>query len=321
MVAGRQHRRRAGVQPFTATTMSEQTSHSRHKPGTRPPRARRRLHTGHVATTPPPAATADLPQLSQQADRLARSVGSVESQVDQLLGTIAHDLGANLLIAETSCRDLQRALADDPRAAAEAATHLAACLRQSRRFLADVGTLARTGSVSMEAARVDLDAAVRDVLFEQKDLLAERGVRVDVRGPLGTAWAHPLRARQVLTNLVRNALRHAFDGWLGSSAASPQRDEPRIEIAPTMPPEFDRGLPPRGGRLWLRLSDNGRGIPPAWRQRVFQPGQRAPGAAEDGSGLGLAIVRRIIEYYGGTIHVDPQHAPGASFVFSLPAAE
>jgi signal transduction histidine kinase len=156
---------------------------------------------------------------------------------------------------------------------------------------------------------VDLDSLLAEVLFEQKDLIAARGARVVATKGLGTVWANPLRVRQVLTNLLRNALKHGCDAR-----------EPRIEIAQAPAPQGET-VRSRDRRVWLRVSDNGRGVPAAYREKIFLPGQRAPGGAEDGSGLGLAIVRRIVEHYQGTIRLDPAWPQGASFVFSLPASD
>jgi two-component system osmolarity sensor histidine kinase EnvZ len=71
---------------------------------------------------------------------------------------------------------------------------------------------------------------------------------------------------------------------------------------------------------WLRVHDNGPGIPAESREEIFLPGKRLPGAHESGSGMGLAIVRKIIEHYGGTIFVDRECEQGTAMVLSLPAA-
>ena len=255
-----------------------------------------------------------LPALGSQDAALARQASLVERQTDQLLRTVTHDLGANLLVMEGACRKLLKCLAAGdsvlPPDAAEAVRHLDACVRQSRSFVADLGDLAKGGDLTMTAERLDLDAVVEGVLFEQRDLIAERRVQVSVRGPLGVAWLNATRGRQVFTNLVRNALRHGCDA-----------SSPRLDIAPVSPgPGTTPPIEPAQRRIWLRIWDNGPGVPAAYRERIFLPGERAPNAAADGSGLGLAIVRRIVEHYRGTIALDPA-APGASFVFSLPAAE
>jgi signal transduction histidine kinase len=110
--------------------------------------------------------------------------------------------------------------------------------------------------------------------------------------------------KQVFTNLVRNAVRHGCD-----------RRRPMIEI------ERYRGKAAAAGDglVWIRLYDNGPGIPAEYRQEVFLPGRRLPGTTSTGSGMGLAIVKRIIDHYGGSIFIDSRPPTGTAFVFSLPA--
>jgi len=71
----------------------------------------------------------------------------------------------------------------------------------------------------------------------------------------------------------------------------------------------------------LVVYDNGPGIPAEAREEAFLPGRRLPGAHPDGSGMGLSIVRRIVEYYGGQVFVDPNVRSGTAIVFSLPAVQ
>jgi signal transduction histidine kinase len=185
-------------------------------------------------------------------------------------------------------------------------SHVEACLRESKRFVDDLVTLAKTGSVQMEPARVELGPLVDEVLFEQTELLDERGVRVKVAAGLPAVWCNVGRVRQVFTNLVRNAVRH------GCAAEGPE-----IAIGPIDSPRAEAAT----GFVWLRIHDNGRGIPEPSREEIFLPGKRLAGAHESGVGMGLAIVRKIIDHYGGEIFVDPQCERGAAFVFSLPQAK
>ena len=74
-------------------------------------------------------------------------------------------------------------------------------------------------------------------------------------------------------------------------------------------------MPSEGIFESLVVYDNGPGIPAAAREEVFLPGKRLPGAHPDGSGMGLSIVRRIVEYYGGRVFVDPNVRVGTAIVF------
>jgi two-component system sensor histidine kinase KdpD len=76
-----------------------------------------------------------------------------------------------------------------------------------------------------------------------------------------------------------------------------------------------------GGRILIRVVDQGPGIPPAEQDRIFTAFYRAPGAAGHGSGLGLAIVRGFVEANGGRVRVESLPGQGASFVIELPLPE
>jgi two-component system sensor histidine kinase KdpD len=73
-----------------------------------------------------------------------------------------------------------------------------------------------------------------------------------------------------------------------------------------------------GGRILMRVVDQGPGIPLAEQERVFAPFYRAPGATGHGSGLGLAIVRGLLEANGGRVRVESLPGQGTSFVVELP---
>jgi signal transduction histidine kinase len=248
-------------------------------------------------------------RLRQEAERMARQLRRTQSQMDHFLRAISHDMGANFMLLDSSFRQMQRTIqAQSPLpAAVEAASHVEACLRESKRFLDDLSQLSSTGQVSMEPRCVELEQIADEVLFEQRALLAERGIEAAIVRPLPAARVNPLRAKQVLTNLVRNAARHGCD---------PLR--PRIEIREAPPSDQPPGFSTGADFVWLAVADNGPGIPPESREQVFLPGARLREAATEGSGMGLAIVKRIIDHYGGTVFIADR--PGAEFVFSLPAA-
>jgi signal transduction histidine kinase len=76
------------------------------------------------------------------------------------------------------------------------------------------------------------------------------------------------------------------------------------------------------GFATVRVNDRGPGVPPALRERIFEPFYRLPGASErnGGVGLGLALVKSIAERHGGTVRCEDRPGGGASFVIRLPAA-
>ncbi len=203
---------------------------------------------------------------------------------------------------------------------AEQFAHVEACLRESRRFLDDLVMLARTGGIEMAPSRTELSRVVQEALYEQRELLEQRGIQVTVDPDLPAVWCNAARAKQVLTNLIRNAAKHGCDAREPRIFVSrkrcqepnpPQANEASADGANSVPDTFFESLV---------VYDNGPGIPASAREEVFLPGKRLLGAHPDGSGMGLSIVRRIVEYYGGRVFVDPDVRVGTAIVFSLPAA-
>jgi signal transduction histidine kinase len=76
----------------------------------------------------------------------------------------------------------------------------------------------------------------------------------------------------------------------------------------------------QAGTVVLTVCDRGPGVPAAFRERIFQPFYRLPGATErdGGVGLGLALVKSIVQRHGGTVHCENGPGGGACFVVQVP---
>jgi two-component system, OmpR family, sensor histidine kinase KdpD len=119
-------------------------------------------------------------------------------------------------------------------------------------------------------------------------------VKLAIASDLPLVRADATQLRRALGNLIDNALRYG-DGLPVSVRA-------RLS----------------GGRILLRVVDQGPGIPLTEQERIFAPFYRGPGAAGHGSGLGLAIVRGLLEANGGRVRVESLPGQGTSFVVELP---
>ncbi len=151
----------------------------------------------------------------------------------------------------------------------------------------------------LDVTSVPLDELVTE-LWDGLSLIAERDFRIGALEPV-TVQADPDRLAQALRNLARNA------------------------IAQTQPPDgLVRVDVNRLGSAMVRItvSDDGPGIPPEFRQRVFERFYRTDRArtrADGGAGLGLAIVQAIAEAHHGTVGVADSRTGGARFTLDLPA--
>jgi two-component system OmpR family sensor kinase len=115
------------------------------------------------------------------------------------------------------------------------------------------------------------------------------GVRVEIEAPAGTANLDPLRVRQVVDNLLDNAIRHAPRG--GTVRISAVRDD---------------------GTIRIQVQDPGDGFPLELLPRAFEPFSRGPAEASGaGAGLGLAIVKAVAEAHGGAATAENAPQGGA----------
>ncbi len=123
-------------------------------------------------------------------------------------------------------------------------------------------------------------------------------IAVDLPPALPRLEADPLRLRQVLHNLIKNAL---------------EAGRPPVHV------EIGARVVESQGRSWLEwwVSDDGPGIEPQRARQIFDPYVTTK---SKGTGLGLAIVRKIVEEHGGSIRLDPAWRQGARFIIRLPIA-
>lgn len=166
----------------------------------------------------------------------------------------------------------------------------------------DLLAYSRVNSRGKPFGEVDLGQLVRSVLDDLEARLEASGGKVEV-GPLPRIEADATQLRQMLQNLIANALKFR----------APERS-PLVRIhAEPRTLEGDRPG-------WaLVIEDNGIGFEQKYAERIFGPFQRLHGRQEyEGTGIGLAIVRRIVERHRGTVEAEGQPGEGARFVVILP---
>lgn len=143
---------------------------------------------------------------------------------------------------------------------------------------------------------VDPALVLEDVLKARASELKQRHIRVSVQSDWPMIACHRAYLRQVFDNLISNAIKFAGNC-----------PDPEIRISAERKAEC----------IQFAVSDNGPGIPPQHRERVFEPFVRL-NKVEKGSGIGLAIVRRIVELYGGRSWVESNEVGGCTVLFTLP---
>lgn len=171
----------------------------------------------------------------------------------------------------------------------------------SSQLVAALLALAKVGEIDLAPQVIDLDAFVRETLELMR--VADpgtQGVAVTV-GALPTVRADPGLLRQLLVNLLGNALKFS------RGAATP-----RVEIGA----DADAA-----GQPVLYVRDNGIGFDDSQAAQLFEPFQRLHGAQYPGHGVGLSIVKRVAERHGGRVWARSRPGDGATFYFTLGAAE
>lgn len=239
----------------------------------------------------------DLPPSDDELGRLARTLNDLLGRIEtatgrhrQFVADAAHELRSPV----TSLRTQLEVAIREPRAAVPPDL-LEDTVRLSR-LIDDLLVLARLdANPAPHRQPVDLDDLV---LKEARRARAQNRRSIDTAGvSAGRVLGDPHVLSRVVRNLVDNGLRHAATTVTLQLAVS-------------------------GNAVVLTVADDGPGIPPTDRDRVFERFTRLDDARSrdaGGSGLGLAIVHDVITAYGGTVRIEDNH-PGARIVIALPAA-
>ncbi|HLH43269.1 MAG TPA: ATP-binding protein [Bryobacteraceae bacterium] len=159
--------------------------------------------------------------------------------------------------------------------------------------------LALTITSAPKTSRVEMGRSLQYALVRLKPAIEETGATVRSR-KLPTATANSEGLSRVFETLIANAIQYRSER------------QPFIQVDCA-----------RSGSHWLiSVSDNGIGIQPEYRERIFLPLARLHGQAErPGTGLGLAVCRRIVESYNGRIWVESTLGAGSTFYFTVPRAK
>lgn len=163
-------------------------------------------------------------------------------------------------------------------------------------------SLADIGQLSLHLSSVDLADLVEQLRENLEPVAEDRGITLDSQtaAALPPLTADADRVRQVMINLLTNALHYTPGGG-------------RVELTAQA----------EGGEAVIQVSDTGPGIDPASLPYLFERfyhADKARSRTGEGSGLGLAIVRSLVELHGGTVAVESSPARGSRFTVRLPLA-
>ena len=240
-----------------------------------------------------------------QARQLAEEANRLKSR---FLSVVSHELRtplnlitglSKILLDESAEADPQDRLTNDLQRIFISAQHLDGLIR-------DVLDLARSdmGQLRLVREPFDMTTVLETVAFIGEQLACDKGLtwRMEIAKPLPRVWGDRTRLRQVLLNLVNNAIKFTTRGEVSLTA--------RV----------------REGRILVSVKDTGLGIPLHEQSVIFdefRQSERTTARGYGGLGLGLAICRKLVELHGGEIGVfsSGKEWEGSEFFFSLPVIE
>jgi len=234
------------------------------------------------------------------ARRARRAAERANAEKSDFLAFVSHEVRTPLNgVLGTLSLLLDTALDSEQRAYAETARRSGETLLWTVNELLDLSRI-EAGQLELEDFAFDPGQPVRDVLTLLAATAADKGLRLsaslDAALP-ARVMGDARRLRQVLLNLVDNAIKFTASGY--------------VEIRVALELE----------RLTVEVRDTGAGIPPQLRRRLFRRFQQADAGTarrHGGSGLGLMICRRLVGLMGGQIGVESEPGAGSVFRFDLP---
>ncbi|MGW0705752.1 sensor histidine kinase [Streptomyces sp. NPDC002643] len=258
------------------------------------------LGEGDLGRRVPASGRDEIAQLGRTFNRMADSIQAGEERQRRLTGDIAHELRTPL----ANLRGYLEALRDgvvEPTPELLASLHEEAMLQQ--RIVDDLQdlALAEAGTLTYHPAEVDLRQLLEAARTAHHAQAQATGITLELRAPRPVfVTADPDRLRQVVGNLVGNALRATATGGTVTLALTPRGELAAIEIRDTGKGIAEEDLPHLFDRFWRADASRGR--------------------ATGGSGLGLSIARQIVTDHRGTIEVRSKLGVGTTFTVALPMA-
>ena len=247
-----------------------------------------------AVTTRLVAAQAEQKRLADEVHRLT-VLEEVDRQRAALLRSVSHDLRTPLATIRAVASDLRSGTPYDDATRHELLELVSDEAERLDRLVANLLNLSRieAGGLQPDRQAVDVSELVDATVQRLGRMLHDKRMEVDVPTDLPLVDADYTQLDQVLTNLLENAVRHTLPRSIVRVGARPHAE---------------------GVELWVQ--DEGSGVAPFERARIFEPFRRGYGSRS--SGIGLAICKAVVEAHGGSIGVTDAPNGGARFSFTLP---
>lgn len=241
---------------------------------------------------------AELAQVGKERERMIESLDLANRDLLRLTEVTAHHMREPLRRLVTYSQHLQQQLARYPDEA-DMQTSTDIIEQQSRKMAALIHDVERYLSAGLAQGTIT-ETPVQPILEAKLNALcASKGLDSAIvqLGELPALYIDRVRLGMLLEMILDNALSYRH----------PQR-EPQVRVSGEV----------QSGQVVYRIADNGPGIPPNYRERVFRIFERLE-VLQDGTGAGLAIAQRIVESLGGRIWIDASEDEGTVVSFTLPS--
>ena len=244
---------------------------------------------------------AELEQTNETLELRARELARSNAELEQFASIASHDLQEPLRKVRTFTQRVTvieaERLSDKGLDYLQRANSAAERMQQ---LIEDLLKFSRVATHGRPFALVDLSQVTHEVLDDLEAQVEASGAVVRI-GELPTITADALQMRQLMQNLISNAIKFRREGVT-----------PEVQIEATV----------AGDEIRLAVRDNGIGFEPQYSRRIFRVFERLHGRGEyPGTGIGLALCRRIAERHGGTVVADAEPGSGATFTVTLPTVQ
>jgi two-component system, OmpR family, phosphate regulon sensor histidine kinase PhoR len=226
----------------------------------------------------------------------------LENTRQEFVANVSHELRTPLSMIKGFVETLLEGAKDDPAVASRFLRTIEKHADRLTYLIEDLLTISRleSGQILMNSQRVELRDVAQRVVDDLQSRAAEKGVRMANLVPESLyARADADRLEQVLFNLVDNGIKYG-------------RNQGQVTIGGQQGPD-------NKVEVWVR--DDGPGIPPEARERVFERFYRVDKARsreKGGTGLGLSIVKHIVQAHGGEVSLQSELGSGTTFFFTVP---
>jgi PAS domain S-box-containing protein len=241
----------------------------------------------------------EIEELNGQLEDRVQQLTEANAELEAFNYTISHDLRSPLRsmqgFAQALIEDCDEKLDDAGR---NYTRRIMTSSQYMDTLLQDLLKYSRLSRAEMDRAEINLDGLLAEVVESLHREIREKEATIDVHQPLHHVYANLSTLKQVLANLITNALKF---------------------VDPARKPHVRISTEPHDGAVRIWLQDNGIGIAPEHQEKIFGLFERLHNVATyPGTGVGLAIVRKAMERMGGRVGLTSKPGEGSRFWLDLP---